>query len=292
LATDQDFAMEGRDKAFQKGIDVLSSLTSGKVFLGLDANKSTPPSAIFADAKGAEKVYFRGEHPSGNVGIQIHHVAPIKGKDKVWTLDPQEVAQIGEMFISGQYDASRVISFNGNSVENPCYVQTYMGANLDDLLKNQVSGENQRYISGNPLTGKQISGKGFVGFRDNSVTVIPEGDDYELFGWLLGLSPRPTASGAFPNFLYRNHAHEVTTNTHGERRAFVMTGEYKKVLPMDIYPQQLLKAVLNGDIERMEGLGINELTEEDLALCEFVCTSKMPLQSILREGLDMMRDQG
>jgi Na+-transporting NADH:ubiquinone oxidoreductase subunit A len=195
------------------------------------------------------------------------------------------------MFISGKYDASRMVSINGNDLKNPTYVKTYMGANVGDLLKDQLQAENLRIVSGDPLSGKKISQDGYLNFHDDQVCVLEEGDDYEMFGWLLPITPRPSASGTFPNFLFKNHAFEANTNTHGEPRAFVVTGQYEEVLPMDIYPQQLMKAVLNGDIEKMEGLGINELTEEDLAICEFVCTSKMPLQSMLREGLDMMREQ-
>lgn len=291
MAPDLNYVMHGREKAFQKGLDVLARLTEGKVYLGLSANGSEAPSSVFMNAQNVEKVFFRGKHPAGNVGIQIHHIAPIRRHDIVWTLGVQEVAQMGEMFLSGSYDASRIISINGNDILNPGYVKTYQGANVGELLKGQLKLDNQRFISGDPLSGSKIANDGFLSFHDDQVSIIEEGDEFEMFGWLLPLTPRPSASGTFPNFLFKNYAFEANTNTHGEKRAFVMTGQYEDVLPMEIYPQQLMKAVMNGDIEKMEGLGINELTEEDLALCEFVCTSKMPLQSILREGLEMMREQ-
>ena len=151
--------------------------------------------------------------------------------------------------------------------------------------------EKNRIIAGNVFTGKEANSDSFLGFTDNQITVIKEGDKYEAFGWLLPLTPRPSISGTFPNFLFPDFEFEGETNTHGEKRAFVVTGQYESVLPMDVYPQHLMKAIMAGDFERMEGLGINELSEEDLALCEFVCTSKMPLQKILREGLEMMREQ-
>lgn len=291
MAPDLNFIMQGRGASFQKGLDVLNRLTEGKVYLGLSANGEHAPSEVFTKAKNVELVYFSGKHPAGNVGVQIHHIAPIRGQNKVWTVGVQEVAQIGEMFISETYDASRIISINGNDVKNAAYVKTYLGANTAELLKDQLQAENQRIISGDPLSGKKVTEKGFLSFHDDQLTVIEEGDEYEMFGWLLPLTPRPSASGTFPNFLFKNYAFEANTNTHGEPRAFVMTGQYEEVLPLDIYPQQLMKAVLNEDIEKMEGLGINELTEEDIAICEFVCTSKMPLQSMLRKGLDMMREQ-
>ena len=142
------------------------------------------------------------------------------------------------------------------------------------------------------MSGKTAGEDDFISKNTNLVTSIKEGDDYELFGWLLPIKPRPSISKTMPGFLMPSHQYEGNTNTHGEKRAFVVTGQYEKMLPMDIYPQHLLKAIMAGDIERMEGLGINELAEEDIALAEFACTSKMPLQEILRDGLDMMREQG
>jgi len=163
---------------------------------------------------------------------------------------------------------------------------------LSDLLKDKlVSEDNNRVILGNVLTGDQAKGDEFLSIRSNQITVLKEGNYYELFGWLLPIKPRPSTSKTYPNFLFSDHKFDGDTNTHGEQRAFVVTGQYEKVLPMDIYPQHLMKAILTGDIERMEALGINELSEEDVALAEFSCTSKQPLQAILRDGLNMMREQ-
>ena len=179
----------------------------------------------------------------------------------------------------------------GAELKSPAYVKSYIGCNVADLLKNNIAGENNRIVSGDVLSGKQVDNDGFLGYRDDQITVIKEGNDYELFGWLLPQSPRPSLSGTFPNFLYPDHQFTAETNTHGEKRAMVVTGQYEEVLPVDTYPQHLFKAILTNNIEKMEGLGILELTEEDVALCEFACTSKSPLQKILRDGLEIVKEQ-
>ncbi len=288
LAPDQNLFVEGRGDDFQKGLDVLNKLTAGKVFLGLSGNAQ--PSAVFTGAKGVEKNYFGGKHPIGNVGVQIHHTAPIR-KEKVWTVGVQEVLTIGRFFNEGVVDMSRMVAVAGSRVATPSYVKTYVGASIGDLLKENVSGDNNRIISGDVLSGSTSDHDQFLNFRDDQITVIEEGNYNELFGWLLPLKPRPSLSKTFPSFLMPEFEFEGDTNTHGEKRAFVVSGQYEAVLPMDIYPQHLMKAILSNDFERMEGLGINELSEEDIAICEFVCTSKQPLQSILRKGLDTMREQ-
>ncbi len=293
LAPDLNFVVQGKEAAFQKGLDVLGKLTSGKVYLGLNARAKGAPSPAFTQATGVEKRWFNGPHPSGNVGIQIHHIAPVDGNRKAWTVNVQDLITIGTLFMEGKYDASRVVALTGAELSEPKYVQTYIGANIGDLLKNNISGENaSRIISGDVLSGKQKTTDGFLDYFDDQVTVVKEGDYYEMFGWLLPIAPRPSISKTFPNFLYPKYKFTPDTNTHGEKRAFVVTGQYEKVLPMDIFPQHLMKSIIVNDFERMEGLGIYELVEEDVALCEFVCTSKQPLQSILREGLDAMIEQG
>jgi len=292
LSADMNLIIEGKEEAFQHGLTVLSKLTDGKVILGLDGRGTTEPNTAYTNATGVEKHWFNGKHPAGNVGVQIHHTRPIKGGNSVWTLKPEDVAAIGQLFLSGTYDASKVVAIAGSDVVDPQHYRTYKGASITELTKDCVpEGETLRYISGNVLTGEQVDKEDFLNDKHNLVSVVKEGDNYELFGWLLPIKPRPSASGTFPNFILKNHEFEVDTNTHGEERAFVVTGQYEDVLPMDIYPQHLMKAILTGDIERMEGLGINELSEEDVALCEFTCTSKQPLQEILRDGLDMMREQ-
>jgi len=289
LAPDLGLALKGKEAEFQKGIDVLAKLTTGKVHLGLNLADGA---SSFSKVTGAEKNWFSGVHPAGNVGIQIHHTAPINSTDKVWTLKVQDVITLGGMFLNGKFDASRIVALTGAELNEPKYVSTYIGANIKDLLDGNIKGDNTRIIAGDVLSGKKVEMDSFIGIGDDQITVVKEGNKHEMFGWLLPITPRPTISKTFPNFLYKDHAFEAETNTHGEKRAFVMTGQYESVLPMDIYPQHLMKAIMANDFERMEGFGINELSEEDLALCEFVCTSKMPLQKILREGLDLMREQG
>ncbi len=292
LAPDNNLVVAGQEGAFQKGIDVLNHLTTGHVYLGLDGRGEEAPSAAFTEAAGAEKQFFTGEHPAGNVGVQIHHTAPVGGSDKVWTLGIQEVITLGRLFLDGRFDTSRVIALGGAELKTPHYVQTYAGANVGELLAGNLANDHVRIISGDVLSGQKKEENGYLNWYDDQVSVIEEGDFYELFGWLLPLSARPSISKTFPNFLFPNQRFKANTNTRGEKRAFVVTNDYEQVMPMDIYTQQLMKSIIVNDFERMEGLGILELVEEDVALCEFVCVSKQPLQQILREGLETMREQG
>lgn len=292
LAPDLNLVVVGREAAFQKGLEVLARLTSGKVYLGLDGRGVHEPSAAFTDAQGVEKFWFSGKHPAGNVGVQIHHIKPIGSGDKVWVAGVQDVITLGALFTEKRYNTQRVVALTGAEISTPKYVRTYQGANIGELLKGNISGQHVRILSGDVLTGKKKAEAEFLDYHDDQVTVIEEGDYYELFGWLLPVSARPSLSRTYPNFLFPDTKFKANTNMHGEGRAFVVTGQYEEVLPMDIYPQHLMKAILANDFEKMEGLGIYELSEEDIALCEFVCTSKQPLQSILRKGLDMVREQG
>ncbi len=292
LAPDSNILVEGREADFQKGLEILSKLTEGKVYLGLNAKEQ--PASAFANATGVEKHYFHGKHPAGNVGVQIHHIKPIANTDVVWTVGVQEVMSIGALFTKGRFDAERVVALAGAELSNPHYIRTHLGASIENFIKGNIDEEagELRYLSGDVLTGTQIEPNGFLGFFDDQITVLLEGKYNEMFGWLLPLAPRPSISRTMPGFLMPNFEYRADTNTHGEGRAFVVTGQYESVLPMDIYPQHLMKSVLIGDFEKMEGLGLLELVEEDIALCEFVCTSKQPLQRILRDGLDMLNEQG
>ncbi len=291
LAPDNNLIVAGNEQAFQDGIDVLARLTEGKVYLGLDGSNRGQLSTAFTNAKNADLHYFEGKHPAGNVGVQIHHIAPIKSGEKVWTMRVQDVIALGKLFATGEVRRSAIVAIAGNEVKEPQYVSTFPGASVAELTQGNVTDGKLRYISGDVLSGKQVSATGFMNEKDDQLTVIEEGDFYEMFGWLMPLSPRPSASGTYPNGLFPKMKFDVNTNTHGEKRAFVVTGQYEEVLPMDIYPQHLFKSILTKDVEMMEGLGINELSEEDVALCEFVCTSKQPLQQLLREGLDYMRTE-
>ncbi len=287
LAASTAVLLKGKEKDFQAGINALAHLTEGSVHLGLNSDEDS----WMKDLSNADLHWFSGKHPAGNVGVQIHHISPIRGKDIVWTLDVQSVASIGSLFTKGHLDLSRKVALVGTPVGTNGYADTYLGANIGELLKDNVEGDNLRLIAGNVLTGRKVGGEDFLSFNTAQVTAVQEGNYNEFLGWLIPIAPRPSASNTYPNFLFRDHKFEADTNTHGEQRAFVLSGQYENVLPMDIYPQHLMKAILANDYERMEGLGINELSEEDIAICEFVCTSKQPLQKILRQGLDMMREQ-
>lgn len=291
MAPNMSHLINGNEAAFQKGLDVLNHLTEGSVYLGLDARKDVQVSEAFSGAQGVEKHWFVGKHPAGNVGIQIHHIKPMSTTAKVWTLDVSGVVTIGNMWLLNRYDSNRVIVLNGTELEAPKYVRTKIGAHIGELLANNLKKGNNRIISGDVLSGQQKSISGYLNVYDNQISVIAEGNYHEPFGWLVPTRQKPSISRTFPGFLFPDNKYEADTNTHGERRAFVVTGQYEQVLPVDTHPQALMKAILNNDFEMMEGLGLHELVEEDVALCEFVCTSKMPLQKILREGLDTMREQ-
>ncbi|MEX0982400.1 MAG: Na(+)-translocating NADH-quinone reductase subunit A [Bacteroidales bacterium] len=289
LAPDYDFIMKDSEKEFQTGINALVQLTEGKVHLGLDAEY--PAAKAYIEAKNVVRHYFKGPHPAGNVGIQIHKIAPINKGEKVWTIRPQDVVSIGRLFQTGKYDPNMIVALCGSEVIKPVYYKTIRGAEVSTIIHENLKQDNVRIISGNVLTGRKISPEGFIGFSDAHVTVIPEGDYYEMFGWITPGFNKFSVSRSFFSWLTPDREYTLDTNLHGGKRAFVMTGEYEKVLPMDIYPMALLKSIIVEDIDKMEQLGIYEVLEEDLALCEFVCTSKTPVQSVLRSGLRMLRKE-
>ncbi len=292
LAPDLNLVVSGKAAAFQRGLDVLGKLTKGRVWLGLDANGEHPPSPVFARANGVGKCWFSGKHPAGNVGVQIHHIAPITTKSTVWTLGVQEVLTLGALFTEGRFNTERIVALTGAELKKPKYVRTFIGANIGELLAGNLANDHVRIVSGDVLSGTKTSKDGFLHYSDDQIMVLEEGDFHELLGWLLPDMSTPSASKAVPGSRFPDTVFKANTNMHGEKRAFVVTGQYEEMLPMDIYPQHLMKAILTNDYEKMEGLGIHELIEEDVALCEFACTSKQPLQEILRTGLDMMQEQG
>ena len=198
---------------------------------------------------------------------------------------------IGKLFTEKRYDGERLIALCGAEVSKPLYLRTTLGANLQELVRDRLTNDHVRLVSGDVLSGQGKSADDFMNMADDQLTVIREGDDFELFGWLLPIKARPSVSPTFLSTLIPGTTYTAETNTHGEERAFVVTGLYENVTPMDIYPQHLLKSILAGNFERMEGLGIHEVVEEDLALCEFVCPSKVHVQHILRQGMDMMIEQ-
>ncbi len=290
LAPDNDFIMQEYGKDFQTGLDALKKLTDGKVHLNINADGT--PAAIFNESKGVKINKISGPHPAGNVGIQIHHIDPVNKGEVVWCINPQDVVIIGKLFNLGKFDASRVVALTGSQVKDPKYYKTIVGGAVKNMISDAglKEGEN-RIISGNVLTGKQISYDGYLDFYDSQITVIPEGHDPEFMGWLAPGFNKLSMSRTFFSWLNPNKKYNLGTNMHGEERPFVVTGEYEKVFPMDIYPVQLLKSILIEDIEMMENLGIYEVVEEDFALCEFVCTSKIESQNIIRRGLDIIRKE-
>lgn len=287
LAPDMDYVAKEYTDYFQKGIDVLSKLTDGIIHLNINADY--PAAEAFTKAKGVQINKFTGPHPSGNVGVQINKIDPINKGEIVWYTYPQEIITIGRLFDKGIYDATKIIALAGSEVNNPQYYKIINGASIKNLIDENES--ELRYISGNVLTGSKISDDGFVGYYDNQITVIPEGKYYEFFGWATPGFKKYTASRALLSWLIPGKKYRLDTNIHGGQRAFVMTHEYDKVFPMDIYPVQLIKSIMVEDIDKMEQLGIYEVDEEDFALCEYVCTSKIEVQSIIRTGLDLMRKE-
>lgn len=286
LAADYKLKIAGREDIFQEGINVLRRLTDGLVYLGLDGRESGK--TAYGHVTGAEKRYFIGAHPAGNVGVQAHHIHPIgTGENTVWTIDVDGVLLIGEIFKNGRFSSERVVALSGTSVRQPRHVRTYAGANIGELLKGENL-DNIRVVSGDVLSGINVGPEGYLGYYDDCVTTLREGNEAEMFGWLLPLKSRASISPTIPVF----SDFEATTNTHGEKRAFVVNNDYEQVMPMDIYLQQLMKSIMVQDFEAMEGLGLYELVEEDVALAEFACVSKQPLQNILRGGLDNLLSQG
>jgi len=286
LAPDTDLVVKGEAENFQRGIDALSKLTSGTIHLNVNAEY--PASEVFSKVKGVQLNQFKGPHPAGNVGVQINKLDPINKGDTVWYVYPQDIITIGKLFEKGIYDASKVIALTGSEILKPLYYRVLRGMSIEPLVKDNVKEGELRYISGDVLTGKKISSEGYLGFFDDQITVIPEGNYYEFMGWAKPGINKYSAGRTFLSALIPNKKYRLDTNLHGGERAYVVTGEYEKVFPMDIYPVQLIKAIIIEDIELMEKLGIYEVDEEDFALPEFVCTSKTPVQSIVRKGLDFM----
>lgn len=287
LAPDYEITLAHDQEALQAGIDCLKKLSNKNVNLNLRAN--TPSSSVFSKLKNVDVNYFEGPHPAGNVGIQIHHLNPINKGDIVWVINAMDLAIMGRLFTSGKYDARKIIALAGSEVKAPCYYEVITGAQIESIVNGKLKNEvEQRIISGNVLTGYKVDMKGYLGFYHNMITVIPEGREYEFMGWASLGCNKFSMSKTFPSFLTPNKKYTLNANYHGEERAFVVSGQYEKVLPMDILPVYLLKAILAGDLDRMEQLGMYEIAPEDLALCEFVCTSKIPVQSIVEQGIELM----
>ena len=287
LAADLDFTLQGKEAELQAAVSALVKLTEGKVHVSVAKNGNSP----LAGLNGVALHKVSGPHPSGNVGTQINKIDPVNKGEVVWTVSPQDLVIIGELLLTGKFNAERIVALVGSSVEKPRYFKIIAGSEIATIIydKGVSKDGNDRIISGNVLSGKQIRPDGNLDFYSNIVSVIPEGDDYEFFGWNKPIFDKVSTSRAFTfSWLSPNKKYDLNTNTNGEHRAFVTTGTYEEVFPLDIFPMQILKACMYQDLDEMESLGMYEVAPEDFALTEFVCVSKQPHQKIIREGLDLM----
>ncbi len=288
LAADLEYTLAGKEVELQAAITAVSKLTEGLVHVSVGANTTSP----LANLKGIELHKVSGPHPSGNVGTQIAKLDPINKGEVVWVITPQDLVVIGELLLTGKLNVSRTIALTGSQFSKPQYVTAISGAAIADVTANNLNDDNTRIISGNVLSGKEVKADEFLGYYDNQITAIPEGDDYEFFGWNKPIFNKISTSRALTfSWLTPKKKYDLNTNTNGEHRAFVVTGSYEEVFPLDIYPMQLLKAFMYKDLDEMEALGGYEVAPEDFALTEFVCVSKQPHQKIIREGLDLMREE-
>ncbi len=288
LAADPDFAFRDDFKDIQTGIDAVSKLTDGDVHVSF--NEANYSGTQFHKLENVVKHTFSGKHPAGNVGVQIHHISPIMKGDVVWTVSLLMLAAIGKLFNTGKYDVSRKVVITGPRALPACYVSTVAGVSVKDLRDFYDNTDKDiRFISGDVLSGTSIGEDGYLGFYDNQLSLIEEGNHYEMLGWIKPLrSDLFSTSHSYFSWLTPNKKYDMDTNLHGGVRAFLMNDVYGKVLPMDLYPVYLTKACLAQDIDKMEKFGIYEVLEEDLALCEYVCPSKIDIQSIISDGIDLM----
>ena len=287
LAPDYDYVLKGKEQALQTALTALSKLTTGKVHVSVFKDSSLSP---FRNLKDIVVHNVSGPHPAGNVSTQIAQISPINKGEVVWVVTPQDLVVIGELFLTGKLNLTRTVALTGACIEKPHYVTVLAGAQISGVVASQVKdAANTRVISGDVLTGTQVNETGFLGFYDDQITAIPEGNDYDLFGWAKPITNKVSLTRSLTfSWLNPKKKYNLNTNTNGEHRAFVVTGMYEEVFPLDIYPMQLLKACLYKDLDELENLGAYEVAPEDFALTEFVCVSKQPHQQIIRDGLDLM----
>lgn len=292
LAPDPALAVTGAEAAFQAGLDVCRALTDGAVHLCLDGARSDLPKA-FGEARGVEIHHFSGPHPAGCAGVHIHHIAPIRGRgDIVWTIDVQGLVLIGKLFLEGCLRPEITIAVTGPAAPKPGLRRTVLGASLRSLLGDAPADADVRYVAGNALTGHHAGPDGFLGLSDHQITLLREAREPELIGWMLPGFRRESRSWAFVSGFLPGGRFDTDTRYHGGPRAFVKPELYQSVLPMDIYPVYLIKSILANDFDEMEGLGIYEVTEEEFAICEYICPSKIEIQQILRSGLELVHKEG
>lgn len=294
LAPDLNFLVQDQGEHIIAGLEALKKLTDGKVHLTVGTDTTA---GVLSRIKQAEVHHIEGPHPAGNAGVQIAHIDPINKGDIVWTVELQHVAMIGRLFLTGAVDMSKVVALTGSEVVKPHYFKVISGALISSItdgnLRPRTESEERgvRIISGNPLTGIKVEPNnvdGYLGFYHNQVTVIPEGNKYEFLGWAMPRISKFSVSHSYFSWLFPNKKYNLDTNMNGGHRAFVQTGIYDKVLPMNIYPLYLIKAIMAEDIDKMENLGIYEILEEDIALCEFIDPSKNEWQATVSKGIELM----
>lgn len=290
LAPDYDFVVGNAIDDFQAGIDVLSLLID-KRKVNLNLNGKTQQSSAFAKVKNAEITYFEGLHPAGNIGTQINKICPINKGDVVWTVDVQGVVMIGKLFKEGVYSPYKTVALTGSEVREARYYRIIQGVNVGGMVDRNLTNDNVRVLSGNVLSGVAVPKDGFISFYDNQITVIPEGDVNEFLGWAMPRFHRFSFYSSYFSWLCPKKRYRLDTNINGGERGMVVTGKFEQVVPLDIYPMQLIKACITKDLDMMEKLGIYEVEPEDFALCEFIDTSKTDIQQIVRESLEMVRKE-
>ena len=286
LAADFEYEVKGQEQDFQTGLTALSKIA--KTYLGVG------PGSSLESVKDAEVTIFDGPCPAGNVGVQVNHIAPVNKGDVVWTIgDPTVVLFIGRLLNTGKVDLRRTVALCGSEVNAPAYVDMLVGEELSTLLSNSYdAGHSVRIINGNVLTGRPTTKEGFLGAHTSEITVIPEGDQADEFlGWILPRLKQFSVNRSYFSWLCGKKQYALDARVKGGERRMIMSGEYDKVLPMDIYGEYLIKAIIAGDIDRQEALGIYEVSPEDFALAEFVDSSKLELQRIVREGLNILRKE-
>ena len=288
LAANYDYTLAGKEEELQAALTAISKLTTGSVHVSVGKDSSSP----FSGLKNIQLHNVSGPHPVGNVSTQISQIDPLNKGEVVWVINPHDLLVIGELLLTGNFNFSRTLALTGSQFENPSYVSVVACASISDVVAKNINTDNTRIISGNVLSGTQVSEDDFLGYYDNQITAIPEGDDYEFFGWNKPVFNKISPSRALTfSWLTPKKKYDLNTNTNGEHRAFVVTGSYENVFPLDIFPLQFLKACMYQDLDEMENLGGYEVAPEDFALTEFICVSKQPHQKIVREGLDLMKEE-
>ena len=289
LTVNLDFALRYKQSVFQAGLNVLNQLSNGNVHLTFEVDTNCE---TLTAARNVNLHTVNGPHPSGNVGIQIHHINPWKPNEVIWVINAQHVLTIGDLFLKGIYDPSIVATVAGPGVKNPAHIQTRTGASIEAFLLDNLNSDDNRIISGDVLTGQETNLNGFLGYYDTTISVVPNSNEREFLG-LLKPGNEQSRYSVTNAFISQNKSNfNFTTQQSGSLRPMVPINAWENMLPMDIYPNALYRSILAEDFEEMEGLGLLECDEEDFALCSFVCPSKIDVGSVIRHGLNLMKDDG